>query len=313
MARAPARRVARDPVARVIAAASLIRFGSFAVRFETDDDRWAAMVPRRFRVSVEPLGDVHYDAVLRVDWHTADMRRPEAVATDTTRPIALAHDTLTIDRDAHGRVRAASDAVTLIVDTAHTPIQATLTFHPEPHRHPPIDVEHCFATFIHKFLQLCGVIRLHGAAVTIDERTSVFLGDKGAGKSTLSLALGRAGAEVLADDQLVIRRRPEGVYVSGCDGNIRLTARSEQHFFDEPLDVVAQDFAGVQKKELPLAGLTRSVPFQDRRPSHLYFPRVTSAFAVRPIARRTALLRVLNAAGPAHSFADAADRLNLVE
>ena len=33
----------------------------------------------------------------------------------------------------------------------------------------------------------------------------MFLGDKGAGKSTISLALGRAGATVLADDQIVIR------------------------------------------------------------------------------------------------------------
>ena len=267
------------------------------------------MVPRRFRVQLQPLGDVRPDAVLRVAWRPAPADGARGASTE---PSSFVNGTFAIERTG-GHVRASSAAVTLTVETAAHPIHATLTFHPDPSAVPPVDVEHCFATFIHKFLQVCGVVRLHGAAVTLAERTCVFLGDKGAGKSTLSLALGRAGAEVLADDQLVIRRRPDGIFLSGCDGNIRLTATSEGHFFDTPLDVIAADFAGVAKKELPLAGLARSVPFTDRRPNALYFPRIASAFAVRPLSRRDAALRILDAAGAAHSFADAADRFDLVQ
>lgn len=45
-----------------------------------------------------------------------------------------------------------------------------------------------------------GLLTLHGSAVAIDGRGSVFLGDKGAGKSTTAAALIRAGHPLVTDD-----------------------------------------------------------------------------------------------------------------
>jgi len=49
-----------------------------------------------------------------------------------------------------------------------------------------------------------GYLVLHASAVLCDGRSLVFLGDKGAGKSTTATAFLKAGAELLTDDLLVI-------------------------------------------------------------------------------------------------------------
>ena len=182
--------------------------------------------------------------------------------------------------------------------------------HPDERKAPY--VEHYFAVSLHKLLQLCGVVRLHGAAVEVAGATHVFLGDKGTGKSTIALALGQAGGRVLADDQLVIRRRGAATVVSGCDGNIRLTDESERHFLDAPLDARPADFGGVMKKEVPLDWLVSAIPHEDRVASRLYFPAVGQRLAVRPISRRATVVRILNDIAPAHRFAGTADQWDLV-
>lgn len=52
----------------------------------------------------------------------------------------------------------------------------------------------------------CGELVLHGSAVEIDGRLAVFLGDTGAGKSTLAASLHSAGHRLLGDDAVVISR-----------------------------------------------------------------------------------------------------------
>jgi hypothetical protein len=49
-------------------------------------------------------------------------------------------------------------------------------------------------------LQRRGLLTLHGSAVALDAGTAIFLGDKGAGKSTTAAALIRAGKTLLTDD-----------------------------------------------------------------------------------------------------------------
>jgi len=200
--------------------------------------------------------------------------------------------------------------MTLVADLADRPAPALLTMHAPAWSDS--DLEHCYAVFVHKLLQLCGVVRLHGAAIDFAGRTHVLLGDKGAGKSTTSLALGQAGGHVLADDQIVVRQRGERVVVSGCDSNIRLTEETERHLLAHPLEVSPQDFAGTLKKEVTLEGLVTAVPYEDRPATRIYFPRVGDHFSVRPVTGRTAVVRILDAVAPAHGFAGPADRWDLV-
>ena len=76
---------------------------------------------------------------------------------------------------------------------------------------------------------------------------------------------------------------------------------------------MAGDFGGVLKKEVPLAGLVLSIPYQNRAASRLYFPFVGDNLAVRPVSRRVAVERILNDIAPAHRFDGPADQWDLMQ
>jgi hypothetical protein len=291
----------------------IVRFGSLTVRLHADRPFWAGALVRRFRARVEPapgsplkdIAGVEPDVIL-------DVRN---VAGGPPAAAPAGDDALRMERSG-GRVRVLSDLMTLEANLATRPARAEIAVHAHDRAdgvaHPD-RLEHYFAVYIHKLLQLFGIVRLHGAAVELDGVAQVFLGDKGAGKSTIALALGQAGGRVLADDQIAIRRTGAGAMaVSGCDGNIRLTEPSERHFLDAPLAARPQDFAGVMKKEVALDGLVRAIPYEDRPAGRLYFPAVGRRFGVRPIPPRAAVVRILGTIVPAHRFVDAADRLDLI-
>lgn len=274
-----------------------IRFGSFTLAFGGLDAFWTGALARRFRTAPREWPALRPDVTLRLE------RRPEAA------PACRLGDALEVARDG-ARVRVRCDLMTLAGDLGAASPEVQLTFHAPGWTDEAL--EHSFTVFVHKLLQLCGVVRLHGAAVTWNGRTHVLLGDKGAGKSTTALALGQAGAVVLAEDQIVIRQRATRMLVSGCDGNIRLTAETERALLDRPLEVAPLDFAGTPKKEVSLEGLVPVRPYDDQVAHRLYFPRVGRRFGVHAVGRREAALRVLDAIGPAHGFAGPADRWDLV-
>ena len=56
------------------------------------------------------------------------------------------------------------------------------------------------------YLHLRGTPLLHGSAVRIGDRALLFLGRKGAGKSTAAAALAAAGCEVLSDDVIALKQ-----------------------------------------------------------------------------------------------------------
>lgn len=70
-----------------------------------------------------------------------------------------------------------------------------------------------------------GRLVLHASAVSWDGQVVVFLGRSGAGKSTLAAACAAAGATVVSDDCLVVRRDPADPRVwlaVPCDAGVRL-------------------------------------------------------------------------------------------
>ena len=138
-----------------------------------------------------------------------------------------------------------------------------------------------------------GRMLLHAGAVRIGDRVHLFIGERGAGKTSVCLRLAAAGATVLSDDHVVVRRRPRGFSVSGCSGHTRLTAETEAFFLARPLAVPAQDFAGVHKKEVEAAQLCRSRPFRDYRLGAVYFSRIGSRVSLRPLARHETLAELL--------------------
>ena len=160
---------------------------------------------------------------------------------------------------------------------------------------------------VHRALFLLERVYLHAAGVVFGETCWVFVGDKGSGKSTLSLALGAAGATVLADDHVVLERDGERSLASGCDGEARVLDDVERHLFGEPVDARIVELGGVRKKEIPIARFFRSDPYRDHRLDRLVFPRVGSTFRVSGMAKREALVALIRATRASHRFSGPAD------
>lgn len=73
-----------------------------------------------------------------------------------------------------------------------------------------------------------GLLVLHAAVVDIDGRAAIFMGDKGAGKSTLAAALVRAGFRLLSDDIAALEIGEARASVRSGFAQIKLTASAAQ-------------------------------------------------------------------------------------
>ena len=165
-----------------------------------------------------------------------------------------------------------------------------------------------FMVMINKLLFLMNHVVLHAAAVRVEDSVHVFVGEKGAGKSTICLGLARAGGTVLGEDHVILRRAESCYLVSGGDERSRLTERTEQHFFPGSLPVPARDFAGTPKKEIRMGDFFSSRAYEDFPAHALHFPKVGSRFALDPLKPQAALLRLMKYSSHLQRFASPADQ-----
>jgi ABC-type cobalamin/Fe3+-siderophores transport system ATPase subunit len=71
-----------------------------------------------------------------------------------------------------------------------------------------------------------GALVLHASAVSVEDGVVAFLGPKGAGKSTLAMALVRHGGRLVTDDTLVVRFEGDATLASPGVQRVRLWADS---------------------------------------------------------------------------------------
>ena len=243
------------------------------------------------------------DLLTRVD---ADIVVRES--DDDTSPTAVPPDGMVV-RHAHPVSVIHTEALSVTIDHGRAPVRVVVRVRPGERSHYDLCVH--LAVVFHKILFLLDRVVLHAAAVRIAGRVAIFIGDRGAGKTTTSLALSRAGGTVLGEDHLILRRSAGGFLVSGCDERWRVDERTERHFFDTPLALEAADYAGRLKKEVTVRGVG-SQPFTDERPAQLFFMRTGSRFDITPIPRAVSALRLMEEAGKLQRFVDADDRLRFL-
>lgn len=112
---------------------------------------------------------------------------------------------------------------------------------------------------VNPVLALClrfqGLTSLHACAISIDDRSAVFVGPSGAGKSTLAYALDRLGHAVLTDDVTVLRDSPH--MISPGYPRIRLWPWTVDGLLGDPeaLPRVSSDWA---KRSAPINRFLRS-------------------------------------------------------
>lgn len=169
------------------------------------------------------------------------------------------------------------------------------------------------SVLLHKVLFLTDRLLLHAAAVRLDDSVTVFVGDKGAGKTTLSLAVARAGGTILAEDHVLVRRHGGRFLVSGCDQRARLTEATERHFFPDSVDGPFRDLGGVRKRELRVADHFDSAPFRDFAPDRLCFIRVGERLSLERVSAARVLTSLLDATRKLQRFANADDQRRFLD
>jgi len=198
-----------------------------------------------------------------------------------------------------------TEAISLLIDHHARPVHASLIV-----RRPAIP-EYELAVHLSvvyaKLLALVGYVRLHASATTLGRDTYVFVGNKGSGKSTITITLGRAGGTVLGDDKVVVRRAAGRLVASGCDETIRVTANTERYLFPEPLEIPTVLSGGVPKKELRAADLFPTLPYHEEPVKAILFPRIAGSFELIPMSRQLAVLALLEDTRRLQRFGGAED------
>jgi hypothetical protein len=160
---------------------------------------------------------------------------------------------------------------------------------------------------LHRILLALERAYLHAAAVTLRGRTFVFVGEKGAGKSSIALSLGRAGATILSDDHVLLRLGTPRYFVSGCEAYARVTAETEAAVFARPLAVEAADFAGTLKKEFIVSDFFESLPHKEAPVAAILFPHIGERLALTPWTGAAAALDLIDRKRRSYRPQDAED------
>jgi hypothetical protein len=280
--------------------ARVLHFGSLTARVEVDRPEFLAFLTEYYRLRAgNPDADGATAGVRLVLSIAASPRRPadEATAWDgiESRSGERYGETWVRTARASARVHRRADAV-------HVDISAGVDGHVDD-----VVRYHVFVV-LNKVLAQLGYLHLHAAAALLGGRVFMFAGDKGAGKSTLCLAIARAGGTVIAEDHVMLRRLAGSYVISGSDGVLRVTAQTEALFFDVPLDLPEREFAGVPKKEVPIEGAVPCAPYTDFAVDVLCLPRIADSLTMQPVSRQAALLHFLGALRWQHRFADAVEQ-----
>ena len=274
MDHSPVRTLARAPVFD-----GWLRVGSLSIRasIEHESDRHA--LDAMFKQCLVPLGDgaapAETEGTLSVA-RVAEWERSDLAAR-------VEPDGLLVDRRG-ATLRVATEVVTASLTRSNTPWHAEVRVRAGSLAHDSLRVH--LSVVLHRLLLALDAAYLHAAAVSVNGVAHLFVGEKGAGKTTLCLSLARRGATVLSDDHVLVRRRGNDYVVSGCERLSRVTAQTEAFLFERPLAVDAADFAGTTKKEFTVADHFRSAPFEDTPIHAIHFPRVGRGLASR---RRSAM------------------------
>ena len=159
---------------------------------------------------------------------------------------------------------------------------------------------------LNKILFRLGCIRLHASAVSLDDKVSVFIGDRGAGKSSTCAFLAGQGALILADDDVLMKYDGNSCAVSGCDETMRIMADAELRLFGG-LNVPVQLFGGVPKKQIATAERFATEPYVDHGLDRMFFSSVGERFSVRRLTPGHVVMRLMSTLIPSNRFAGASD------
>jgi hypothetical protein len=144
-------------------------------------------------------------------------------------------------------------------------------------------------------LRLRGVVCLHASAVAVGNRSAVFVGTAGAGKSTTAAAFAREGCAVLSDDVVALDDRKNGFVVQPSYPHVLLWPDSVQALFGsmDALPRVSHDW---DKRRLALGSAESRYQGQALLLGGVYIlgrRREGARTTVEPLGRSSALIALV--------------------
>lgn len=271
-----------------------IEIGSLAMRAWFQSRADAELLNELFKGTVREPAAADAPAEVELRWRHVTDREPASIPPDSLRVVC------------DGQVwHIASEILTAQLDLSAPLPQIWLDSY--PHTLTEFEWRVHVSVVFHKLLLLLGRLYLHAGAVRVGETASAFIGDKGSGKSTVCLWLGRAGATILSDDHIAIRQRDGIFYASGSELVARVTAETEAALFPHALAEEARDFGGMLKKEFAVGEWFLALPYQDVPLRRVFFPRVGSHWQLNSIPTQKLTARLLETTRKSHRLANKED------
>jgi len=160
----------------------------------------------------------------------------------------------------------------------------------------PILLTHpCFIIPLSELLKRRGLYMVHAAGVSIDGKGLLIAGASGAGKTTLALALVRAGFGFLGDDTNFLRAGPDGLRVLAFPDEADVTPTTAG-FFPEVRSLLGEPAPdGRRKQPLNAKSCYAVSPSWECIPAALVFPKVAAAHqsALAPLSKSAALIELV--------------------
>jgi hypothetical protein len=274
-----------------LACACGFRIGSWTVNLFATRDELLQVLAGLFRQSSIQFGDVYQRGSVPEVYLLDRGFNPsleELLALESSRSGPVPPDGFVTTRDPGlGLFILRTDAIRAVLIADARPARIYLVL--DTQQLPPVELRVHLSVVLNSMLFELGRLVLHAGSVSMAGRATLLLGERGAGKSTVCLRLAAAGAVVLSDDHTLLRR-DDGVYrVSGCDGEARVTQKTETFLLPAPLEVEAQDYAGLLKKQFPVAQFYQSDPHRDYPVERVLFLSASDRFAIRALSRHEAV------------------------
>lgn len=147
-----------------------------------------------------------------------------------------------------------------------------------------------------ELLKRHGMYNVHAAGLSINGRAILFPGTSGSGKSTVSIALSRAGFGFLADDTVFLRSDQDGLRVLSFPDEIDVTDDTVEFFPELHYLSELPKAPGWPKRSVWAEQVLGAEFISDSKPAFLVFPRIAheARSILKPMDPNEALLELVS-------------------